>query len=265
LEATVKIGVFLKQVPDTESKIRAAGDGSGIESGDVKWIVSPYDEFAVEAGLQLKEKSGGEVVVVSLGPARTLDAARTALAMGADRAVILDDDGFQGSDPLGTSRALAAVARKEGFDIIFCGRQAIDEDNNQVPQIVAGLLDWPHASWINSFESEGETATVKRPVGGGKVEVVKVRLPAVFSCTKGLNEPRYASLPGIMKAKSKPVARYSPADLELDGQVGAAASVVQLTAYQMPPARPGGRLLDGEVGDQVKELVRLLRQEAKVL
>ena len=261
----MKIGVFLKQVPDTETKIRVAADGSGIETGDVKWIVSPYDELAVEAGLKLKEAGGGEVVVVSLGPARTLDAARTALAMGADRAVILDDDAFQGGDALAMSRALAAVASKEGFDIIFCGRQAIDSDGSQVPQIVAGLLQWPHASWITSFAHEGETATVKRNVGGGKVEVVKVRLPAVFSCNKGLNEPRYASLPGIMKAKSKPVTRYTPGDLDVDGQVGVAGSVTQLSNFHMPAARTAGRILEGELSDQVRELVRLLREEAKVL
>ena len=226
----------------------------------MKWIVSPYDELAVEAGLKLKEAGGGEVVVVSLGPARTLDAARTALAMGADRAVILDDDGFQGGDALAMSRALAAVATREGFDIIFCGRQAIDSDGSQVPQIVAGLLEWPHASWITSFAHEGETATVKRNVGGGKVEV-----PAVFSCNKGLNEPRYASLPGIMKAKSKPVVRYTPEDLDLDGQVGAAGSVTQLSNFHMPAARSAGRILEGELSDQVHELVRLLREEAKVL
>jgi electron transfer flavoprotein beta subunit len=262
----MKIGVLLKQVPDTESKIRPKADGSGIEEGDIKWIISPYDEFAVEEALRSRDKlPGSEVVVVSLGPARCLDAARTALAMGADRAVILDDAGFQGSDPLGTARALAAVCRKEGFGLVFAGRQAIDQDNNQVPQIVAGLLDWPHATWITSFALSGETAAVKRPVGSGKVELVSVKLPAVFTCSKGLNDPRYASLPGIMKAKTKPVTRYSPADLGVAGEVGAAAATVALSGFHAPPQRPPGRKLDGELRDQVKELVRLLREEAKVL
>ena len=261
----MKIGVFLKQVPDTETKIRITGDGGGIETGDIKWIVNPYDEYAVEAGLRLKEAAGGEVVVVSLGAARTLDAARTALAMGADRAVILDDDAFQGGDALATARALAKVAEKEEFDVVFAGRQAIDSDDSQVPQIVAGLLAWPHATWITSFEHDGDSATIKRAIGGGAVEVAKVRLPAVFTCNKGLNEPRYASLPGIMKAKSKPVARYTPADLDLDGQAGADGAAVRLFNYHMPPPRPAGRILEGETADQVKELVRLLREEAKVL
>ncbi len=260
----MNIGVLLKQVPDTESKIRATGDGSGIEEGDIKWIISPYDEFAVEEALRLKEKTGaGEVLIFSLGPSRTLDAARTALAMGADRAVILDDDGFAGSDALGVARALAAAIGKEDCGIVFAGRQAIDTDSNAVPQIVAGLLEWPHATWINGFEFEGETATVKRPVGGGNVEVVKVRLPAVFTCTKGLNEPRYASLPGIMKAKRKPVTNYSADDLGVD--VGADNAQVALSDFRSPPGRPPGRILSGELSDQVAELVKLLREEAKVL
>ena len=260
----MNIGVLLKQVPDTETKIRINGDGSGIEEGDIKWIISPYDEFAVEAALQLKEKTGaGEVLIFSLGSARTLDAARTALAMGADRAVILDDDGFAGSDALGVARSLAAAVAKEDCGIVFAGRQAIDTDSNAVPQIVAGLLEWPHATWINSFEYEGETATVKRPVVGGNVEVVKVRLPAVFTCTKGLNEPRYASLPGIMKAKRKPVTKYTPDDLGVE--VGADNAQMTLSNYTMPPARPAGRILQGELSDQVAELVKVLREEAKVL
>lgn len=262
----MKIGVLVKQVPDTETKVRVRADGSGIEDGDIKWIVSPYDEFAIEEALKLKESAGGEeVVVFSLGSARTVEAARTALAMGADRAVILDDEGYAGSDATGVARALAAAIEKEGIGIVFAGRQAIDVDANQVPQIIAGILEWPHATWINGFEHEGETVKVRRPVGGGKVEVARVHLPAVLTCTKGLNTPRYASLPGIMKAKSKPVTRYSPADLGVDGDVGADAALASYTGYHTPPPRPEGRILSGELPDQVRELVRSLREEAKVL
>jgi len=262
----VKIGVLVKQVPDTESKIRVAGDGSGIEEGDIKWIVSPYDEFAIEEALKLKTSAGAEeVVVFSLGKARTLEAARTALAMGADRAVILDDPAFDGSDALGIAKALASAIQKEGIGIVFGGRQAIDQDSNQVPQIVAGILGWPHATWINSFEHEGETVKIKRPVGGGKVEVARLSLPAVLTCTKGLNTPRYASLPGIMKAKSKPVVRYTPGDLGVEGAVGAGGAKATHSGFHMPPARPEGRVLTGDLGAQVKELVRALREESKVL
>ncbi len=260
----MKIGVLLKQVPDSETKVRVNGDATGIEEGDIKWIVSPYDEYAVEAAIQLKEKVGdSEVVVLSMGPARCLDAARTALAMGADRAVILDDDGFAGSDTLGVARSLAAAISKEELDVVFAGCQAIDGDSGAVPQMTAALLEWPHATWINSFEHEGETATIKRNVGGGNVEVARLRYPALFSCTKGLNEPRYASLPGIMKAKRKPVARYSPGDLDV--VVGADNSETTLSDFRLPPARSAGRILQGELRDQVRELVKALREEAKVL
>jgi electron transfer flavoprotein beta subunit len=261
----VKIGVLLKQVPDTESRIKPAADGKGVDPADIKWIVNPYDEFAIEQALLVKGTTATEVVVVSLGPARTVDAARTALAMGADRAVILDEDAFQGSDAFGVARALAAVIEKEGIDLVFAGKQAIDDDNVQVPQMVAALLGWPHAAGIVGFAQDGDAAKVKRGVGGGSVEHVKVRLPAVFTCDKGLNTPRFASLPGIMKAKTKPVKKYSAADLGVDGDVGAGNARVTFSGYHAPPPRPPGRLLPGEMPDQVKELVRLLRQEAKVL
>jgi len=259
----VNIGVLLKQVPDTETRIKINGDADGIEEGDIKWIVNPYDEFAVEQALQVKAAVGGEVVIFSLGAARTLDAARTALAMGADRAVILDDDGYAGSDSLGVARALAKAAQEEGIELLFAGKQAIDDDAVQVPQIVGTLLEWPVATAITSYEQDGDSVTVKREVGGGQTEVVKVSLPAVFTADKGLNSPRYASLPGIMKAKSKPVKRYAPGDLGVD--VGADEAKVTTNGYHLPPPRPAGRILDGELSDQVAELVKLLRQEAKVL
>lgn len=261
----MKIGVLLKQVPDTETRIKINSDEDGIEEGDVKWIVNPYDEFAVEQALKVKEAVGGEVVIFSLGEERILDAARTALAMGADRAVLLDDEDFGGSDTLGTSKALAAAAKEEGIEILFAGKQAIDDDAVQVPQMVGTILDWPVATAITSFEQDGDSVTVKREVGGGETEVIKVALPAVFTADKGLNSPRYASLPGIMKAKSKPVARFSPDDLGVEDDVGEDNAKVIAEDYHLPPPRPAGRMLQGELADQVKELVRLLREEAKVL
>lgn len=259
----MKIGVLLKQVPDTETRIKINGDASGIEEGDIKWIVNPYDEFAVEQALQVKSAVGGEVVIFSLGASRTLDAARTALAMGGDRAVILDDDGFAGSDSLGVASALAKAAQEEGIELLFAGKQAIDDDAVQVPQIVATQLEWPCATAISTYAQDGDSVTVKRAVGGGATEVVKVALPAVFTCDKGLNTPRYASLPGIMKAKSKPVKRYTPGDLDVEA--GADNAKATLSNYRLPAGRPPGRILEGELADQVKELVGLLRTEAKVL
>ncbi len=265
----MKIGVLLKQVPDTETKIRIKADGSGIEPGEIKFIVNPYDEFAVEAGLRLKEKVGGEVVVVSLGPGRCQDALRTALAMGADRAVHLDHEDFQDGDSLGNARALAKVVEQEGFEIVFAGKQAIDDDAVQVPQIVAELLDWPHVTSIDFFElgGDGKTATVRKGVGGGVTETIEADLPVLLSCDKGLNEPRYASLPGIMKAKSKPMAKKSPGDLGLAAdEVGKAGTVVTTSGYHLPPDRPAGRILPSDdLPAAVRELVRLLRDEAKVI
>jgi electron transfer flavoprotein beta subunit len=262
----VNIGVLLKQVPDTETKVRINSDASGIEEDDIKWIVNPYDEFAVEEALKLNKTLGeGEVVIFSLGRPKTLDAARTALAMGAHRAVILDDDGFQGSDAYGAASALAKAIEIEDIGLVFAGKIAIDDQNVQAPQIVAAKLGWPHVTGVNQFEHEGGTVLVRRAVGGGVAEVVRVTLPAVVTCDKGLNTPRYASLPGIMKAKRKPVKRYSPADLGVEDDVGADNAKVVLSNYHMPPGRPAGRILEGELSDQIAELVKALREEAKVI
>ena len=262
----MKVLVTAKRVTDPDAQIRLKADLSNIETEGLEFKINPFDENAVEAAVVLKESGAAdEVVVASIGPDESTQYIRTALAMGADRAVILDDDAFQGSDAYGTAKALAAAIEKEEIGIVFAGRQAIDLDNNQVPQIVGGLLGWPHATWINSFEHDGDSATVKRPVGGGSVEVVKVSLPAVFTCSKGLNDPRYASLPGIMKAKRKPVTKYSADDLGVSENVGADNALVSLSDFVPPAARPAGRILQGELSDQVAELVKLLREEAKVL
>jgi len=262
----VNIGVLLKQVPDTETKVRINGDASGIEEGDIKWIVNPYDEFAVEEALKLNAALGeGEVVIFSLGRPKTVEAARTALAMGAHRAVILDDDGYLGSDAYGAASALAKAIEGEDIGLVFAGKVAIDDQNFQAPQIVAAKLEWPHVTNVNAFDHEGDTALVKRDVGGGTAEQVRVALPAVLTCDKGLNTPRYASLPGIMKAKRKPVKNLSPSDLGVEDDVGADNAKVVLSDYTMPPARPAGRILEGELADQIKELVGLLRTEAKVI
>jgi electron transfer flavoprotein beta subunit len=263
----VKIGVLVKQVPDTESRIVPNGDGSGIDESGLKFVPNPYDEFAIELGLQLSEAGAQEVVVIGLGPERAMDALRTALAMGADRAVHLVDDAYQDGDAQSTARALAAVVEKEGFDLVLAGRQAVDDDDMQVPQLVAEALGWPSVSNVHAFEMGDGGFEARRSTDGGEVEVWKVSLPAVASADKGLNEPRYASLPGIMKAKRKPVDSPAPADLGLDPErIGAAGRAVQLSGYRSPPARPPGRIIEGaDLGAKVKELVSALRSEAKVV
>ncbi len=258
----MKIGVLVKQVPDTETKIRIKPDGSGIETDGIKYIVNPYDEYAVEEALKTKEKSGGgEVVLISLGPTHVVEALRAGLAMGADRGVHIDEGGMS-LDPYVTATLLANAIRPENFDLIFTGKQAIDDDAAQVPQMIAELLDWPQVMVIEKFDLSGDkkSATVHRRIGGGAKEVYEVPLPALFGCEKGLNTPRYASLPGIMKAKSKPVNLLKATDL-----VGEAKPRITNKNYRLPPERKPGRMLKGEPEQMVKELVKLLREEARVI
>lgn len=256
----MKIGVLVKQVPDTETKIKVKDDNSGIDETGVKFIVSPYDEFAIEEALKTKEKiAGSEVTVLSLGPSRVVESVRTALAMGCDKAIHIDDEG-QNPDSFVTAKALAKVIQDQGFDIVFCGKQAIDADMGQVPPLVAEFLDWPQVMILEKIEVSEGSAQATRRVSGGAKEVYEVKLPAIFGCEKGLNTPRYASLPGIMKAKSKPVEA-----LKLSEQKGDAEAKVVLSNFRQPPEKAPGKMIDGEPAAQVAELVKLLREEAKVI
>lgn len=258
----MKIAVLIKQVPDTETKVRIKADASGIEADGIKYIISPYDEFAVEEALKTKEKAGGgEVVVVSLGPSRCVEAIRTALAMGADRGIHIDDGGLA-MDSFVIAKVLANALKSENFNVIFCGKQAIDDDAGQVPQMIAEFLNLPQVMIIEKFDLKADKsgATVNRRVGGGAKEVYDVAFPAIFGTEKGLNTPRYASLPGIMKAKTKPLASLKASDL-----VGEAKPKTTNVNYRLPPERKAGRILQGEPEQVVKELVKLLREEAKVI
>jgi len=264
----VKIGVCLKQVPATDSAIKVNADASGIVTDDVKWIVNPYDEYALEAALQLKEAGkASEVVVLCMGGADADARIKDGLARGAGSAVRLDDPAFAGSDSLGVARVLAAAAQKAEIGLLLCGRQAVDTDNWQVPAMTAEVLGWGQISAISSLELDGETLEADRAAGGGSTHVVQTRLPAVLTCDKGLNTPRFATLKGIMMAKRKKIAVWGAGDLGLDaGQVGAAASHVTVTSYTPPAARPAGRIIDGySAAAKAQELVRLLREEAKVI
>ncbi len=259
--------VCMKQVPDTETLIKIKSDGSGIVTDDIKYVMNPYCEFAVEEALRIKEKFGGQAVLVTMGPAKAVEALRTGLAMGADRSVHLNDPAFEGADGLATARALAAAIQKEPFDVILCGKQAVDDDLAQVGPSLAELLNLPHVTLITKLEisADQKKAKVEREVEGGK-EVIEVSLPAVLTCQKGLNEPRYASLPGIMKAKKKEVKPLNQAALALaPDQVGAAGSRTKIMKYIPPPSRPPGKIISGEVIDAAKNLVKLLREEAKVI
>jgi len=258
----MKILVMVKQVPDTATQVKVGSDGRSIDTAGVTWIVSPYDEFAVEEALRIKEKRGqGEVVAVSLGPDRGKEVLRSCLAMGADRAIHLLDPAWNGADTLSTARALAAVIKQEAPALALFGRQAIDDDMGAVGAQVAELLGWPCASWImeEAVDESAKTIRVGRQVEGG-LEIFDLPLPAVVSAQKGLNEPRYPTLKGIMGAKKKEIKEVKAADLGVPAEAG--LSVIKLEAL---PPRPPGRIVSGEPADAVKELVRALREDAKAI
>jgi len=264
----MNIIVCMKQVPDTATRIKVRPETGDIDPEGIQYVVNPYDEFAVEEALQIKERLGsGEVTVISLGTHRVKEALRSCLAMGADRGIHLNDSAFEGGDSLATAMALAAAIQRRPFDLILCGRQAVDDDQAQVGASLAELLDIPHVSLISKLElsADGKQATVRRDVEGAS-EFVEVDLPAVLTCQKGLNEPRYPSLKGIMAAKKKPVEELRATDLQLDANtIGAAGSKMKVLRYSAPPARGGGKILQGEPAEAVRELVRLLREEAKII
>lgn len=258
----MKIYVCIKQVPDTETKIKLNPDKTSIDATGVKWVMNPYDEFAVEEALKSKQANAGSTVtVISLGPKkRVIDSLRTALAMGADDAIVVDAP--EGTDCNTTAKALAKVIADEGDQsLIFTGKLAIDDNASSVSQMLAEYLGIPHTTVVSKLEHNGESVTVEREVEGGAREVVQMKTPALIGANKGLNMPRYASLPGIMKAKKKPVK-----ELELNALgVGDNAQKVTFFDFALPEAKPACQMIDGDSDAQVAELARRLREEAKVL
>jgi electron transfer flavoprotein beta subunit len=259
----VKIVVCVKQVPDTETRVRIAPEGDRILEQDVSWIVSPYDEFAIEEALRQKDARGGEVVLVSAGPDRVQSALRTGLAMGADSAVHVKDPRFETAGPLAVARGLAAAIKELlPVDLVLTGQQGVGGDNSQVPGLLAELLDLPQVTVAVKIDVQDGKAVVEREVEGAR-ETWETSLPAVLSAQKGLNEPRYASLKGIMAAKKKPIAVKEPAALGLDE--AALAPLTRVVALELPPARPPVKMIEGDPDTQARELIRLLHEEAKVI
>ena len=249
----MNISVCIKRTPDTETRVAIAGDGASIDPAGVKYIVSPYDEMAVEAALRTKESSGdGLVTVVTLGSEDSVETLRSGLAMGADAALLLQ--GEVTMDGLATAKALAAELEGRDDGLVLFGVKAVDDDQQQVGPMVATLLGRPCVTAVASFEVQDGKVTCHREVEGG-TEVVEVPLPAVLTVTKGDFEPRYASLKGIMAAKRKPLEKKDASTAE---------SRLSVDALELPPARPEGRVV-GEGPEAVAELVRLLREEAKVI
>lgn len=246
--------VCIKQVADTETRVKVAADGKSLDPAGVNWILNPYDEFALEQALRVKEAAGaGEVVVLSLGGASVQATLRNALAMGADRAIHLKHDGAA-PDGLAVARALVAELQPLSPRLVWFGKQAVDDDAAQVGPMVATLMSLPCVTVVGTFALEGETAHVEREIEGGR-ELYDVVLPAVLTADKGLNEPRYASLKGIMAAKKKTIDERPAAVGEPN---------LEIVSLALPAARGAGKIV-GQGVAAVDELVRLLREEAKVI
>lgn len=257
----MNIIVYIKQTFDTEAKIVLDGSGK-IDANGVNLIINPYDEFAIEEGIRLKEKLGGEVTVVSMGGANAQTAIRTALAMGADKAVLVTDPALDNSDEWHNAEVLAKAISQMPFDIIIAGRIAIDDGASQIAVRLAEILDVPSISSVLKLDVTGTQVTATREIDGG-TEVIETSLPVVITAQKGLNDPRYPSVAGIMKAKKKPLKTLSLADLGMSA--GDIAPKMNVHKYDLPTARQGGRKIAGEPAQAAQELARLLREEAKVL
>lgn len=258
----MKIFVCVKQVPDTETKIKFLSDLSGIDSTGVKWVINPYDEYAIEEAIKLRDaNAGSQVFVLSVGPKkRVVDAIRTALAMGADEGVAIDAP--ENVDAFTTAKALAKVIEQEGgAQVIFTGRLAIDDNGSSVSQMVAEFLSIPHSSVTTKFTYASEQVSVEREAEGGAKEILTLKTPCLITANKGLNTPRYASLPGIMKAKKKVIKEIEFASLGL----AADTQKTKVSQFTFPAESSAVKMLSGDAQAQVSELVKLLKDEAKVL
>lgn len=257
----MNIYVLMKRTFDTEEKITISA--GKINEDGAEFIMNPYDEYALEEAIRVREANGGEVTVVSVGNEETEKQLRTALAMGADKAVLINiEDDVENSDQFTTAKLLAAFLSNKEFDLILGGNVAIDGASGQVGPRVAELLTIPYVTTITKLEIDGNKATITRDVEGDS-EVIETALPLLVTAQQGLNEPRYPSLPGIMKAKKKPLDGYDLDDLDLEEEeVEAKTKTIELF---LPPKKEAGKILAGELNEQVKELVSLLHNEAKVV
>jgi electron transfer flavoprotein beta subunit len=252
--------VLLKQVPATESLIEIADDGTTIKTDGINWVMNPYDELAVEEALQIRSAAGGTVAVFTLGPEKAVEALRTALAMGADTAVRIDPEGAL-LDGLATAKVLAGELKKGAFELIIAGHRAVDDDNFQVGPAVAEFLGIPHVSMVIRQEIADGKIRCTRTIDGGTLDL-ETTLPALITTQRGLNEPRYASLPGIMKAKKKPIDTRALSETGID----AGQAMVKTIAMRLPPQRTAGRIIEGDTAaEKAAALVKALREETKVI
>ena len=248
----MKIAVCISHVPDTATKIKIGADEKSIDANGVTFIINPYDEFAVEEALKTKEKFGGEVVAISLGNDANKETIRKALAMGVDSGVLLKSDSPK--DSISVAKALAEEIKNQECEIVFCGKQSVDYDNSIVPQLTAEILGYNCITVVVDLKIEDKKVTAEREIEGGK-EVVESELPIIISAQKGLNEPRYASLKGIMSAKKKVIEEKPAAESK---------NYIEVLELHKPPAKQPGRII-GSDASAVPELVRILREEIKVI
>lgn len=257
------IVVLIKQVPDTATQIQNRVKDGRIDLDGVTWVVGPYDEYAVEEAIRLREANGGSVTLVTLGPQRADDALKSMLALGADEGVRVWDDSFMALGPRALSAVLAAAVRRLPHDLVLTGWKSVDDDAGLLPIFLAEALGLPHISFVVGVEKLPDGLRLKREIEGGK-EIVETSLPAVLSAQKGLNEVRYATLKGIMAVKSKSIPVWGPTELELDPATLPEAGI-ETVSIEAPAARAAGRLISGSPAEAAAEIVRLLHNEAKVI
>lgn len=258
----MKIAVLVKQCPDTETKAKLGPNG--LDLAGVKFILNPYDEFAVEEAIKTRDATKGTATVISLGPDRVIDAERTALAMGCDDAIHIkvSEDEYKNCDSYVVAKALSEIIKKNAYQIVFCGKQAIDDDALAVPQMVAELMNWSRATVVTKIEGVTDAKIkARRAADGGAEEVVELTAPAIIAAHKGLNTPRYASLPGIMKAKQKKVEVVPLESLGL----GAKDSKIENISFELPPEKAAGKVFKGSPEELAQQIVTALRNEAKVI
>ncbi|MEQ9617866.1 MAG: electron transfer flavoprotein subunit beta/FixA family protein [Deltaproteobacteria bacterium] len=279
----MKILVIVSQTQDTEAKVKVSSSGDSIDTDGMKWIMNPYDEFAVEEAIQTKEKHGGEVIIVAMGPGRVIETIRQALAMGADSAVHIKDEGFADADSFAIGKVIASEIKKLGeFDIIFTGMKIIDSESGQIGIQVAEELGIPHVSLVSKVmevDPDEKKAVCQKEIDGGHV-VEEVQLPCMITCPDAMNDPRYASLPGIMKAKKKPLTEVALADINVQelglsadalGKEGARIKTVEIKVPQIErklkiiKGQDEPMVKGAEVEQSAEELIKLLREEAKVI
>jgi electron transfer flavoprotein beta subunit len=256
----VKIMVCLKQVPHPDARLDIAPGGTWIQEGNLKFEINSYDTYALEEALQVKDGGGADVFVVSIGPDRCTQALRTALGMGADRAIHLKDPEAEGSDALGIARILAAIAKQESPDLIFMGLMSDDGNLAAVPPMLAELAGVPHTTAAVKIQRKERSLVVDREVEGGAHEVVELPMPCLVAVQTGINQVRYASLKGIMAAKKKPLEVKTVADLGLTGRVGAAAATVKIEKIAPPPKGDRAQILQGTTDQVVAGLVGKIKE-----